>query len=157
MIPFLLLIFGLLLIFLEFYLPGAILGTLGALSILGAIYLFASETSSFLAILLFILFSILAVGCVIRFAMWWIVKAKTGYSIYLKEDQEGFQASHYDKTAIGKIGIVVADLKPGGFILIEDQRYPAISLSGYISKGEHVIVLDGQEQSLIVKRHKMKE
>ncbi|WP_052236405.1 NfeD family protein [Candidatus Protochlamydia amoebophila] len=73
------------------------------------------------------------------------------YSIYLKKDQKGFQASEYDRNAIGKLGMVLTDLKPGGYILIEGKQHQAISLTGYISKGEEVIVVSGQEESLIVK------
>lgn len=151
MTPFLLVILGLLLILFEFYLPGAVLGTLGGISILVGIFLFASQTSSLIAILLFILGSVIAVGLLIRFAIWRIKNAKPQYSIYSNDNQEGYQASSYDKHAIGKTGIVIADLKPGGYILVDGQQQPAISISGYIPKGESVVVIGGQEQSLMVK------
>jgi membrane-bound ClpP family serine protease len=151
MIPFLLVILGLFLILFEFYLPGAILGILGGISILVGIILFASQGSSILSIVLFVTGAAIAVGLLIRFAIWRIVHAKPQYSIYSNANQEGYQASSYDKTAIGKTGIVIADLKPGGYILIEGRQHAAISISGYIGKGEHVIVIGGQEQSLMVK------
>lgn len=151
MIPYLLVILGLLLILFEFYLPGAILGILGGLFILAGVILFASETSSLLAIVLFIGGTTAAVALLIRFAIWRIVNAKPQYSIYSNANQEGYQASDYDKTAIGKTGVVIADLKPGGYILLEGRQHPAISISGYIGKGEHVTVVGGQEQSLMVK------
>ena len=62
--------------------------------------------------------------------------------------------SKFEKHAIGKIGIVLTDLKPGGFILIEGKQHQAISQSGYITKGEEVIVVSGQEESLLVKKVK---
>jgi membrane-bound ClpP family serine protease len=152
MMPFFLVLIGLILILFEFYLPGAVMGILGGISILAGIILFASHTSSLTAIILFVLGSAVAVGLLIRFALWRIVHAKPQYSIYLDKDQEGYQASSYDKSTIGKTGIVIADLKPGGFILIEGRQHPAISLSGYIAKWEQVTVVGGQEQSLMVKR-----
>lgn len=151
MISFLLVFLGLLLILFEFYLPGAVMGILGGISILTGIVLFASQTTSLIAIVLFVFGSAIAVGILIRLAIWRIVHAKPQYSIYLSKDQEGYQASSYDKSAIGKTALVIADLKPGGFILIEGHQHPAISLSGYIVKGEHVTVVGGQEQSLMVK------
>lgn len=154
MIPFLLVFLGLILIFFEFYLPGAILGILGGIFILIAIILFASQSSSIWAVILFIIGCALAVGLLIRFAIWRIVHAKPQYSIYSDKNQEGYQASGYDVSAIGKTGIVVADLKPGGYIVIEGHQHPAISTTGYIAKGEYVIVIGGQEQSLIVKLKK---
>jgi membrane-bound ClpP family serine protease len=152
MMPFFLVLIGLILILFEFYLPGAVMGILGGISILAGIILFASHTSSLTAIILFVLGSAVAVGLLIRFALWRILHAKPQYSIYLDKDQEGYQASSYDKSTIGKTGIVIADLKPGGFILIEGRQHPAISLSGYIAKWEQVTVVGGQEQSLMVKR-----
>jgi membrane-bound ClpP family serine protease len=154
MIPFILLALGLLLILMEFYLPGAIMGIIGSLIILLSLVLFINEHSSPLAILLFILGVVASVILLIRFALWRIVHAKPDYSIYLNQDQEGYQASYYDKTAIGKTGIVLSDLKPGGYIKVEGKQHQAISLSGYISKGEEVIVIGGQEESLTVKLKK---
>jgi membrane-bound ClpP family serine protease len=142
---------GLILILLEFYIPGAIMGILGGIAILAGIVMFASQTSSLTAIILFVIGTAVAVGLLIRFAIWRIVHAKPDYSIYSDHDQEGYQASSYDQTAIGKTGIVIADLKPGGFIVVEGRQHPAISLSGYIPKGEHVTIVGGQEQSLMVK------
>lgn len=154
MIPFLLVVLGLILILVEFYVPGGIIGILGGISILSGIILFASETSSVIALLLFIIGTAVAVGWMIRFAIWRIKHAKPQYSIYSNADQEGYVASTYDQQAIGKAGIVITDLKPGGYILVEGQQHPAISLGGYIAKGEHVTVVGGQEQSLMVKLKK---
>lgn len=151
MIPFLLVFLGLILILVEFYIPGGIIGILGGISILAGIILFASETTSAIALLLFIVGTALGVGFMIRFAIWRIKHAKPQYSIYSNADQEGYVASTYDKNVIGKTGIVSADLKPGGFIVVEGKQHPAISLSGYIQKGEHVLIVGGQEQSLMVK------
>ncbi len=153
MIPFILLILGLLLILFEFYLPGAILGVIGGSIILVGIILFA-QTHSLLAVLFFILGAVISVGLLIRFALWRIVKAKPENSIYLSGDQEGYQASSYDSSAIGKTGIVLSDLKPGGYVNIEGKQHQAISITGYIPKGESIIVISGQEESLIVKNLK---
>ncbi len=151
MTPFLLLFIGLLLILIEFYIPGAVMGVLGSIFVLVSILLFASQTNSLLAIVFFVLGTLVCVGLLIRFALWRIVRAKPEYSIYLNKDQEGYQASSFDREAIGKTGVVLSDLKPGGYILIDGKQHQAISLTGYISKGEHVVVVSGQEESLIVK------
>lgn len=154
MIPYFLVFLGLLLVLCEFYLPGAVLGTLGGISILSGVILYASQATSFFAIAFFIGGTAVAVALLVRFALWRIVNAKPEYSIYSDGNQEGYQASSFDKTAIGKMGVVVADLKPGGFISVEGHHHPAISLGGYVSRGEEVKVVGGQEQSLLVNRIK---
>lgn len=150
MIPFILLALGLLLILFEFYLPGAVMGILGGVALVTGVILFA-QNYSLPATLLFIAFNLFAVYWLVRFALWRIVKAKPGDSIYLHGDQEGYQASSFDQTAIGKMGVVFSDLKPGGYIIIDGKQHQALSITGYIPKGESVIVLYGQEESLIVK------
>lgn len=151
MMPFILLFLGLVLILIEFFIPGAVIGIIGSLLVLISIFIFASQTDSLIAIIFFIFGAAVSVGLLIRFALWRIVNAKPGYSIYLRDDQEGYQASQYDASVIGKKGIVLSDLKPGGYILIDDVQHQAISISGYISKGSEVLVIDGQEANLLVK------
>lgn len=152
--PFLLWAIGLVLIFLEFYLPGAILGIIGGVLIFSSIIIFAREYGSPLEVLLFLLAVIASVVFLIRFALWKIRSTKSAYSIYSDKDQTGYVASTFDTNAIGKKGIVLSDLKPGGYILVEGKQHQAISQAGYITKGDEVLVLGGQEESLIVKRIK---
>lgn len=140
---------GLIMIFLEFYLPGAILGTIGGILLVASILLVADSEN----ILFTALYTISVVGSVvaiIKYALWKIPRGRQSDSIYSNDAQVGYYASSYDLDAIGKQGIVLSDLKPGGFIEIEGKQLPAISESGYIVKGEHVLVLRGEGDSLIV-------
>ncbi len=149
MIAYLLVLIGLFLILLEFYLPGAVLGILGGVSVVTGVVLFASSSNSILAALLFTLASIAAIVATVRFALWRIPRTK---SIYSNSAQNGYYASSFDKTAIGKQGVVVSDLKPGGHIVIEGKAHQAISVSGYLTKGSSVEVIGGEGESLLVKQ-----
>lgn len=149
--PFLLLIIGLFLILLEFYLPGAIMGICGAVLIVASIFIFASTADSLLWTFLYIIGTGICIGLLIKFALWRIVHAKPDYSIYSNKDQKDYYASSFDKTAIGKKGIVSSDLKPGGYILIEGKLHQAISLGGYLAKGTEVVVVAGEGESLMVR------
>lgn len=157
MSPWLLYLLGMLLIFLEFYLPGAILGICGALFLLASILVFAKVYTSLLALLGYLLFIVVSVVALVKFAIWRIRTAKPDYSIYSDDSQVGFQASHFDHSAIGKIGVASTDLKPGGYIVVDGKRQQALSQAGYIVKGSEVVVVSGQEESLIVKLHKHKD
>lgn len=149
-LSFILLVLGLILILIEFFVPGAIIGILGGILVLASIVNFATTTSSVLAIIFFFIGAVISVYLIIRFAIWRIVKAKPNHSIFLSQDQEGYFASSFDASAIGKEGIVVSDLKPGGYILVDGKQHQALSTSGYISKGSRVQVISGQEESLLV-------
>ena len=154
MLPFVLVIVGIFLIFLEFYLPGAVMAVIGSIFILAGTILFAAQSQSILATTLFIISIAIAIAFLVRWTLQRIVRARPQYSIYSGANQTGYVASTYDKSAIGKVGIVLSDLKPGGYILIEEQQHAAISIEGYVPKGESVKVIGGQEQSLLVTLNK---
>lgn len=112
--PYLLLAIGLLLIFVEFYLPGAIMGTLGGFLVVTSIVIFAMEATSPIAVIFYVIGALICIGLLIKFAIWKITHTKPEHSIYSDDAQVGYFASSYDESAIGKKGIVLTDLKPGG-------------------------------------------
>lgn len=150
MIPVILLFVGLLLIFLEFFLPGAILGAIGGVFLFISIVLFALASSSAWLVLAYIVAIIVIVIFLVRFALMRIKKTRTKQSIFSDASQNGYVASQFDASLIGKTGVVLTDLKPGGHILIEGKKVQALSQAGYLVKGTEVRVVGGQEESLIV-------
>jgi membrane-bound ClpP family serine protease len=150
--PILFLLVGLLLVFLEFYVPGAVMGTAGGLLILASIFLAAITYQSSWTIALFAIAALAATVFIIRFALWYIPRVKGDKSIYSNGAQVGYKASVFDASVVGKTGVVLSDLKPGGYILIEGKQHQALSESGYIPEGEKVLVLRGEGESLIVKK-----
>ena len=154
MTPFIILAIGLFLVFLEFYLPGGVMGTLGALVVIGSIVVFALEYDSPVLILLYTIGTVVLLVILFRYALWRIKAAPPGRSVYSEGDQEGYVASAFDESTIGKVGVVDTDLRPGGHIIVDGKRQLAISQSGYITKGSQVIVIAGQGESLTVKNYK---
>lgn len=152
MIAIFLLLLGLVLVLLEFYLPGMVLGIGGGILIIFSIILFGMSSGSALEVFVFVVVAIAGLYGVVKFALWQIPRTRKKQSIYLDADQEGYVASTFDEKLIGKDGIATSVLKPGGFILIEDKKYPAISISGYIEKGDKINVVSGQGESLLVKK-----
>lgn len=152
MSPFILLFIGLFLVFLEFYLPGAIMGIAGTLFVIASLILFAMQGGTPLTITFYVIGIIIALIVLVKFALWRIRTAKPQRSIYSADSQAGYQAVSYDATAIGKEGVVLTDLKPAGFIIVEGKQHPAISQEGYLSKGTKVKVIGGEETNLIVRK-----
>lgn len=150
--PILFLIFGLLLIYLEFYVPGAIMGTAGGLLIVSGIFFAVITYEHAWQVIAYILVAIISTIALIRYALWRIPRVKPESSIYSNAAQNGYKASTFDESMVGKTGIVLSDLKPGGYISIEGQQLQALSESGYIGQGEKVLVLRGEGESLIVKK-----
>lgn len=58
---------------------------------------------------------------------------------------------------IGQIGETISDLKPIGKIKIEEDIYEAISLDGYLKKGEKIKVISIENNTLCVSKNLNKE
>jgi membrane-bound ClpP family serine protease len=147
--PFILLLAGLILMFLEFFLPGGVLGIAAGIVIFASIIFFALQFS-FGWTVLYIVGIILLVVLMARMALKRLKMGKLK-GIYLSSAQEGYQASEYEKNLIGKKGIALSDLKPSGHILVEGKRYQAVSKLGYIDKGAEIDIVGGEGAHLIVK------
>lgn len=147
---------GLLSIFIEFFLPGAVFGTIGTLFLIGSLVVFAINADSFLYTLAYFISICIALVLIIKCALWSIKHARPGLTIYSDADQEGFTASEWDRSLLGKTATVSTDLKPGGHVMIMNKSYLAISQSGYLIKGTEVTVVGGEGESLIVKKSQIK-
>lgn len=150
-IAFILLLVGLFAILLEFFVPGGIVGAIGAIILFLSIISFASSSESVLLTIIYIIFLSIISFYIMKYLLFRLRHGRFKGTIYLDTDQKGFVASSWDKSLIGKEGIVMTDLKPGGHIVIDGKKYSAISQSGYLVKGEKVNVFGGEGESLIVR------
>ncbi len=139
---------GLVLVYLEFFLPGGILAVFGTCALIAALAYFGYQGQSFFAVLLafFGLLALVAIVC--KVALWRVRASKT---IHLKDDQSGYVACSFDPALIGREGTALSDLKPSGHISVDGQSWHALSETGYIAKGASVIVSGGAGSHLKVK------
>jgi membrane-bound ClpP family serine protease len=142
---------GLLLVMLEFFIPGAILGILGCLALLGSIALVGFAAPMGWLLLYVVLLGILVWGAC-KAALYGVKRTRKRGSYFLGADQAGIQASAYDPTLAEKRGIVATDLKPSGHVLIEKERYQAVSSEGYLSQGTPIKVLKVEGARLVVQK-----
>lgn len=140
---------GVALLALEFFLPGIIVGVIGGIFIFGSMALFFSAGPSLALSLLYLFLLAASIFGAVRFALWKIRSSKSN-TIFLSEDQEGFQAAFFPKELIGKTGKAYTDLKPSGHILIDGQKFQALSQKAYIEKESPVKVIEGRGGHLIV-------
>lgn len=145
---------GLLLIYLEFYLPGGVMGVGGVILLLLAVVFSVMKGENILHVVFFTFGVIISLAVLIKFTLKRIKIAKQESSVYLESDQKGFCASSYDETVIGKRGKALTDLKPSGHVLIEGKKYQVISKIGYLEKGVAVAVVGGKGAYLFVKQCK---
>jgi len=140
---------SLILIYLEFFVPGAILGILGGVGFCLSILLFVWESATLWQIITFMVAITVLLVLTIKMALW---KLKQKPAMFAKEEQSGYLASEFDKELIGKSGEALTDLKPSGHIKVEGKRHQAVSESLYIKKGESVKIIAGEGARLIVRK-----
>lgn len=144
---------GILLIFLEFFLPGAVLAVLGTLALLVSLGIFFVQYPAFWGII-YLGVLLVAVFAACKFALWRVQRSSKKGHFCHSVDQEGYVACLFDQSLIGKEGIVSTELKPAGHIIVDGQLCQAISESGFISKGITVQIIGGKGSHLIVTERK---
>jgi len=145
---------GYLLIFLEFYLPGGVMGSAGAIVLIASVVVYATATDSLVWVMLFILVQAVVLIFLIRYILKRIQSSGQKETIYLDTDQSGYHAPTFDHTAVGKEGEAISRLNPAGHVSVDGAHHQAISQSGYIEKGEKVTVVQGRGAYLVVKPSK---
>ncbi len=136
---------ALLVLFLEFFLPGGIMAALGVLLAMGSVaYAMIVDLRLGMAVLVI---ETLVSFIVIKLALITLKKKKFD----LENDQTGFVSGDFDKTMIGKEGVVTKDLKPAGFIEIDGKEFQALSMGHYVRKDSKVVVVNGEGAHLIVR------
>lgn len=138
---------GLFLIYLEFFLPGAVMAIGGSVLLLASIFVFHMEKPSLTLLILYLMSLSSAVFALAKFAMW-----RVRATAVLQTDQEGYQACLYSVEVIGKTGTATTDLKPSGNISVDGQSYQALAQNGFIDQGSEIVVVGGQGSHLIVQR-----
>ncbi len=149
---FVLLIAGLLMICLEIFLPGGVIGVLGGISLLGAI---AIGFSAFgVATGTYVMIGIVLLLCV-SVVLWikYFPRTIIGKSMTLAKDGSDFKASddHY-RYLVGKEGESVTDLRPAGIVLIEGAKYDVVSEGSLVDKGSRVKVIKASGSRIVVRQ-----
>ncbi len=152
---FFLLISGILLICAEVFVPGGILGTLGAIALIGAIVTsFAAERLRPYAFPISIAIALLLVGALVLFIKYF-PKSRMGKQMTLANDAADFTAAQQGLVElVGKDGETKSDLRPAGFALIDGQRIDVVSEGGMISKGERIRVVEVEGNRVVVQKAK---
>jgi membrane-bound ClpP family serine protease len=141
---------GLLLIFLEFFLPGTIMAIGGMLMLSGSLILFYFQAEKMEHFAFFVIVLLAGLLGTIYLGIRRIKKGKVLHTA----DQEGFKACDFPKEMIGLSALVSSDLKPCGYIEVDGNAFAALSKLGYIEKGKCVRIIGGQGTHLIVTEEK---
>jgi membrane-bound ClpP family serine protease len=147
----LLFIFGIVLLFLDLFVPGIILSVGGTLVFLAATARAFDEYGISGGLLAFAIGAVLlAITLYVEYVL--LPKTSFGKKFFLHAQIHGTsQAPETKTTALaGREGVALTPLMPSGQIEIDGQRYEALSLDGHMAKGARLKVTGQQNFSLTV-------
>ena len=139
---------GLFLIFLEFFLPKAIMAIGGTILLTASLIVFHFTYPAWLSLFIYFLTLLSAVYLVVKIGL-----VRGNDSLNQVEPLESYQACLYPKELVGKIGVTTSDLSPSGLVIINDRTFQAVAGVGFIEKGATIKVLGGESSRLIVGPH----
>jgi membrane-bound ClpP family serine protease len=147
----LLFLLGVLLLAGEVFVPGAVLGILGALCMAGGCVISFIQLGNGGGILATVI-ALVLLGLTLYVELIWLPSTKLGKRLIVQSsiDATSQPALAESGKVVGKIAEAVTPLVPSGYVLIEGKRYEAYSQSGHAAKGAQLRVTGLDNFRLIV-------
>jgi membrane-bound serine protease (ClpP class) len=149
----LLTVVGLVFIAVDFYIPGFVLGSIGAVLMLCATVIYYIGTGSRnQAIVMFCVELVLGIGTGYT-SIKYFPKTAAGRKMILLERQTGTSAeAQRAKDWLGREGVAQTVLRPAGMALIGGKRLDVEAESGMIESGSSIKIVAVQKNRLVVKK-----
>jgi len=142
---------GLFLIGVEIFVPGGIIGAIGALSLVAAMlagFQAFGPNGGLVSALVIILLSGLGIGLWIRY----FPRTAAGRHLTLSSDGRDFKSAPPELKALaGKEGIAHSTLRPGGIALIEGHRVDVVAGGTWIEGGRRIRVISVEGARVVVR------
>jgi membrane-bound ClpP family serine protease len=148
----LLFVAGLLLIFLEFFLPGAISGTLGVAALIFSLFLAGENGIQMgVSILIAIFFSVLVFFIMIKIFNKKLVLFNKMVLSESAKKEDGYVSNVNRTDLLGKEGIALTILRPAGTVIINNERVDVVSEGGFIDQNAVVKVIKVEGARIVVR------
>jgi membrane-bound serine protease (ClpP class) len=133
--------------FVELFLPGAVIGTVGFLAVVGSIvYAFMVDNQR-----LGILLTVVGIVSVPFFFMAW--KGVLSRYFALKSDEKGFSpSSTVTDELVGAEGVALSPLRPSGIARLQERRCDVVTRGEMLEKGTRIVVIEVSGNRIVVKR-----
>lgn len=143
---------GILLIFLEFFLPGAISGTLGVAALILSLFLAGEDAMQMgVSILIAIFISIVIFFLMIKvFGKKLILFSKMVLTESARKE-DGYVSNINRTDLLGMEGIALTTLRPAGTAIIKNERIDVVSEGGYIEQNASIKVIKVEGARIVVR------
>ncbi|MBN1673268.1 MAG: hypothetical protein JXR37_19640 [Kiritimatiellae bacterium] len=152
---FFLLAAGILLVCAEVFVPGGVLGALGAIALVGAI---VTGFMAFPAYGLYVAVGIVALSSV-ALALWvrLFPRSPLGKRLMLRAEADAGVPAPHSQDLVGKEGPALTDLHPSGIARLGGRRTDVVTEGEMIDEGETVRVVEVEGIRVVVRRSRKKE
>jgi len=148
---------GILLMIMEIFLPGGIVGAIGFISIVTGLIMAAYDTQQGLASLgiAALVTVIVAVLLVKRYGVNGLFKKFILGDV--QRNEEGYVAPKDQRDLLHKSGVALTPLRPAGMVKVDGRRVDAVSVGGYVAAGTPVIVIQVEGTRIVVQEQELEE
>lgn len=153
-----LLIIGLGLLILEFFVPGGVAGILGIAAVLGSILLAGGDLqTTAIAILIAMIAATSGMVILVKF---FGKRLQLFNRIILSDSTDtksGYVSTANRPELIGQMAVTATELRPSGTIVFGDERIDAVSEGRYIGRGKNVKIIKVEGSRIVVRELEKKE
>lgn len=145
-------VIGLILLILEIFVPGGIVGIIGGALMIVSL-LFAGESVTHMAYSIIIAMFIALIGMVIIMKLFG-KKLHVFSKLVLKDattTEEGYVSNENRLDLIGRTGVTFTAMRPAGVILVDNERIDAVSEGSFIDKDKTIVVIKVEGSRIVVR------
>lgn len=149
----LLFVCGIVLLMAEIFLPGAVLGILGGLCLVGSVILGCYAYPDYSVFI--ITGEVVGTVLFIIAGLYFLPRSGATRMMVLGDSQQadqGWVSNVSNEALVGQTGEVFTSLRPAGSIVINGERIDAVSDGTFIDKGEKVSVIEVHGNRVVVER-----
>ncbi|OIK16601.1 nodulation efficiency protein NfeD [Bacillus sp. MUM 116] len=149
---FALFVAGIILIFLEFFLPGAIAGTLGVAALIFSLFLAGGNALQMsVSILIALFFSILSFFIMIRIFDKKLVLFNKMVLFDSARKEDGYVSNINRTDLLGMEGTALTILRPAGTAIFNNERVDVVSEGGFIDQNIKIKVIKVEGARIVVR------
>lgn len=148
----LILVIGIALIIIEYFVPGGVLGFIGVIMMLGSLLLAgANVTQMMYSIIIALLVAVVGVVVMMKF----FGKKMTALNRLVLRDatttEDGYVSNVNRVDLIGRTGEALTTLRPSGTALVEDERLDVVTEGSYIEAGTMIEIIKVEGSRIVVR------
>ncbi|RDU35423.1 nodulation efficiency protein NfeD [Neobacillus piezotolerans] len=148
-------ILGIILIFLEFFLPGAVAGTLGIAALVGSLFMAGESTFQIgVSLLISMAFSIVLFILLIKVFHKKMALFNSMVLFDSARKEDGYVSNENRTDLIGKEGVAQTVLRPAGTAIFGSERVDVVTEGSFIGQNARVKVIEVEGPRVVVREIK---